>query len=104
MTITGCVVKQENLRQQYGSSRFSPSCVWEAEEDSDAPGPARPLDLQALIRDAMLILQEALETSAGPLRIYRKRIQVRPARPARPPCVHCTLSSLSGFGAVLGLQ
>ncbi|CAL8274015.1 unnamed protein product [Merluccius merluccius] len=42
---------------------------------SEAAGPARPPDLQVLIRDAMLILKEPLETMSGPLRTYRKRIQ-----------------------------
>lgn len=37
---------------------------------------ARPQDVQALIREATLILKEPLETMAGPLRTYRKRIQV----------------------------
>ncbi|XP_075344165.1 uncharacterized protein LOC142402517 [Odontesthes bonariensis] len=32
-------------------------------------------DLQALIREATLILKEPLETMAGPLRTYRKRLQ-----------------------------
>ncbi|KAJ3613146.1 hypothetical protein NHX12_019398, partial [Muraenolepis orangiensis] len=41
----------------------------------EAAGPPRPPDLQVLIRDAMLILQEPLETMSGPLRTYRKRIQ-----------------------------
>lgn len=38
---------------------------------------ARPQDMQALIREATLILKEPLEAMAGPLRTYRKRIQVR---------------------------
>jgi len=33
-------------------------------------------DLQALIKEAALILKEPLETMAAPLRTYRKRIQV----------------------------
>lgn len=37
---------------------------------------ARPQDLQPLIREATLLLKEPLETMAGPLRTYRKRIQV----------------------------
>lgn len=37
---------------------------------------ARPQDMQALIREATLILKEPLEAMAGPLRTYRKRIQV----------------------------
>lgn len=37
---------------------------------------ARPQDPQALIREASLILKEPLEVMAGPLRTYRKRIQV----------------------------
>lgn len=37
---------------------------------------ARPQDPQALIREATLILKEPLEAMAGPLRTYRKRIQV----------------------------
>lgn len=37
---------------------------------------ARPHDPQALIREASLILKEPLEVMAGPLRTYRKRIQV----------------------------
>lgn len=35
-----------------------------------------PQDVQALIREATLILKEPLEAMAGPLRTYRKRIQV----------------------------
>lgn len=45
-----------------------------AEPSADAQ--ARPEDLQAIIREATLILKEPLETMAGPLRTYRKRIQV----------------------------
>lgn len=37
---------------------------------------ARPCDPQALIKEASLILKEPLEVMAGPLRTYRKRIQV----------------------------
>eukprot|EP00064_Thunnus_orientalis_P017569 superscaffoldBa00003775_g17653 len=44
-----------------------------AEPSADAQ--ARPEDLQAIIREATLILKEPLETMAGPLRTYRKRIQ-----------------------------
>lgn len=36
----------------------------------------RTQDPQGLIREATLILKEPLETMAGPLRTYRKRIQV----------------------------
>ncbi|XP_061890524.1 nesprin-2a [Entelurus aequoreus] len=35
----------------------------------------RPQDLQALVEEASLLLKEPVETMAGPLRIYRKRIQ-----------------------------
>lgn len=37
---------------------------------------SRPQDVQALIREATLILKEPLEAMAGPLRTYRKRLQV----------------------------
>lgn len=37
---------------------------------------ATPQDVQALIREASLILKEPLEAMAAPLRTYRKRIQV----------------------------
>nr|XP_033499149.1 nesprin-2 [Epinephelus lanceolatus] len=36
---------------------------------------ARPQDIQALIREATLILREPLQAMGGPLRTYRKRIQ-----------------------------
>lgn len=37
---------------------------------------ARPQDIQALIRESALIFKEPLDAMAGPLRTYRKRIQV----------------------------
>ncbi|CAL8298101.1 unnamed protein product [Arctogadus glacialis] len=46
-----------------------------AVDESEAARPASPPDLQVLIRDAMLILKEPLETLSGPLQTYRKRIQ-----------------------------
>lgn len=46
-----------------------------AQPSADAQ--SRPQDVQALIREAALILKEPLEAMAGPLRTYRKRIQVR---------------------------
>ncbi|XP_056445763.1 nesprin-2a [Gadus chalcogrammus] len=46
-----------------------------AVDESEAALPATPPDLQVLIRDAMLILKEPLETMSGPLQTYRKRIQ-----------------------------
>lgn len=41
-----------------------------------AEAQVRPQDIQALIREAAHILKEPLETMAGPLRTYRKRVQV----------------------------
>ena len=46
--------------------------------DSSADFHANVHSLQALIREATLILQEPLEATAGPLRTYRKRLQVGP--------------------------
>lgn len=43
-----------------------------------------PQDVQALIREATLILKEPLEAMAGPLRTYRKRIQVEMKSGAEP--------------------
>lgn len=45
-----------------------------AEPSADAQ--VGPQEAQALIREATLILKEPLEAMAGPLRTYRKRIQV----------------------------
>lgn len=42
-----------------------------------ADSEARCQGLQALIREATLILKEPLEVMAVPLRTYRKRLQVR---------------------------
>lgn len=36
----------------------------------------RPQDPQSIVREATLILKEPVEVMAGPLRTYRKRIQV----------------------------
>ena len=44
--------------------------------EPSAEAQAGPQDAQALIREATLILKEPLEAMAGPLRTYRKRIQV----------------------------
>ncbi|KAM7376415.1 hypothetical protein PAMP_006150 [Pampus punctatissimus] len=44
-------------------------------DEPSADAQARPQDLQALIREATLVLKEPLETMSVPLRTYRKRIQ-----------------------------
>lgn len=44
--------------------------------EPSAEAQAGPQGAQALIREATLILKEPLEAMAGPLRTYRKRIQV----------------------------
>ncbi|XP_077395395.1 uncharacterized protein syne2b isoform X3 [Festucalex cinctus] len=44
--------------------------------DSDSDIRTRPQNLQALVKEATLLLQEPVETTAAPLRTYRKRIQL----------------------------
>lgn len=43
---------------------------------SSADVQVTPQDVQTLVRESTLILQEPLEAMAGPLRAYRKRLQV----------------------------
>lgn len=51
-------------------------CFFQEMAEPSADVQVRPQDVQALIREATLILKEPLEVMAGPLRTYRKRIQV----------------------------
>lgn len=59
--------------------------------EPSAVAQARPQDPHALIREATLILKEPLEVMAGPLRTYRKRIQVGLMESLDIPCSFTTL-------------
>lgn len=50
-----------------------------------------PEEIRALIREGTLILKEPLDVMAGPLRTYRKRLQVGPTASLAS---HCTFSAL----------
>lgn len=53
------------------------SCVFSFQDStSSADAEVTPRDVQTLVRDSTLILNEPLEAMAGPLRAYRKRLQV----------------------------
>lgn len=52
-------------------------CVLSVQDSpSSADVQVTPQDVQTLVRESTLILQEPLEALAGPLRAYRKRLQV----------------------------
>ncbi|KAA8578682.1 hypothetical protein FQN60_017502, partial [Etheostoma spectabile] len=57
-------------------AEFNKRNTFDSTAEPSADIQTRPQDIKALIREVTLILKEPLETMAGPLRTYRKRIQL----------------------------
>lgn len=56
-------------------------CVFSVQDStSSADVQLTAQDVQTLVREATLLLKEPLEAMAGPLRTYRKRLQVETHR------------------------
>ncbi|XP_061531422.1 uncharacterized protein syne2b isoform X2 [Phycodurus eques] len=69
-------LEEELLKLNVDFDEFVQRNAFDCETESNADIQTRPRNLQALIREAKLLLQEPVETMSGPLRTYRKRIQL----------------------------
>ncbi|XP_028420977.1 nesprin-2 [Perca flavescens] len=67
---------EELCRLNMRWAEFNKRNTFDSTAEPSADIQTRPQDIQALIREATLILKEPLETMAGPLRTYRKRLEL----------------------------
>ncbi|XP_051942676.1 nesprin-2 [Hippocampus zosterae] len=69
-------LERELLKLNADWAQFVHRNTLDCATDSDAATQTRPAHLHALVEEAALLFQEPVQTTSGPLRTYRKRMQL----------------------------